>query len=330
MQTPGPYRNRSAAPARCRGGSRSPASWASERGRDVEQDGPCRGKPDSDVTRSPVTISPPDAVDRRGHRVGDPRAAALHDRPADGVREQDEHQANAAGGDGGQRHHGVRGGTGQQGTGLLGTPAAGDRGGGQHAAGREAGHRQRVRGRAAQRGEHGLDDVVGVLGQRAQEALVGAAVGAEAGGGLGHVAGDDRGAAFVERLGELDLGAGEGDAARLQVKALEERGGQGQRVRRRADVVAEAGQGQFLGTAATADGGSALDHVHIQTGRGQRDGGGQAVRAAADDDRVVAATAHAGGRAPPLSARGGRRARPPRGRFGRKPTRASTPPRYGS
>ena len=75
-------------------------------------------------------------------------------------------------------------------------------------------------------------DIVGVAGHRAEQAPVGAAVGAEAGGGLGHRAGHDRGPAAVERIGELDLGPREPDAARGQVEAPEERRRHRQRVRR--------------------------------------------------------------------------------------------------
>ena len=141
-------------------------------------------------------------------------------------------------------------------------------------------------GRPAQRLEQFRADIVGVAGHRADQAPVGAAVGAEAGGGLGHRAGHDRGAAAVERIGELDLGPCEPDAARGQVEALEERRRHGQRVRGRADVVPEAGQGELLGPAATPDLGRALDHLDLQARRGQGDGSGQPVRAAADYHRV--------------------------------------------
>ena len=113
-----------------------------------------------------------------------------------------------------------------------GAPAADQHGGGQDAAAAVPGHHQRVRGQAAQRLEQFRADIVGVAGHRAEQAPVGAAVGAEAGGGLGHRAGHDRGAAAVERIGELDLGSCEPDAARGQVEAPEERRRHRQRVRR--------------------------------------------------------------------------------------------------
>jgi uncharacterized protein YcfJ len=71
-----------------------------------------------------------------------------------------------------------------------------------------------MRWRRAQRGEDRLEDVVHVAGQRAEQATVGAAVGTEPGGGIGHRAGHDRGPATVQRMGELHLGPGQRDPAR--------------------------------------------------------------------------------------------------------------------
>src|SRR5260370_40012319 len=57
-------------------------------------------------------------------------------------------------------------------------------------------------------------------------------------------------------------------------------------MRGRAQGVLEAGRGEFLGPAAAAWHDGTLDDVDAQPGGTQRDGGSQAIRAAADDDRV--------------------------------------------
>ena len=204
---------------------------------------------------------------RLGHRVGDPGAAAGHHRPAHPVREQDQHEPDAAGRDGGERQHGMGSGAGQDGAGLLAAPAPDQGRDGQDAAGAVPGHDQRVRGRAAQRLEQGGADVIGMPGQRAHQPPVGTAVGAQAGGGLRHRAEHQRRAAAVERVGELDLRPGQLHAPCGQVEALEEWRRLGQRVRGGADVVPEPRQGQLLGPAAAADDLRTLDDVHVQARR---------------------------------------------------------------
>jgi hypothetical protein len=224
--------------------------------------------------------------DRLGHRVGDPGAAAGHDRPAHRVGQRDQHDPDARGGNGVERHHRVGGGAGHDGAGLRSSPAPDDRGGGQDAAQAVIGERQRVRGHPAQGGEQFGEDLVHVASRGAEQALVGPAVSAQARGRLLDRTRHDGRPAAVQRLGELHGWLREPHAPRGQVEAAEERRGQGQRVRRRADVVPEARQGQFLGAAPAADRGRALDHLNLQARRGQRDGSGQAVRAAADYHRV--------------------------------------------
>jgi hypothetical protein len=183
-------------------------------GRDVEQDGGA-GREFGQGTDPPAGLDAPARRDHRvGHRVGDPRAAAGDHRPADPVREHDQHEADAAGRDGGERQHGVGRGAGHDRAGLGGAPAADQDGGGQDATAAVPGHDQRVRRQTAQRLEQLRADVIRVPGHRADQAPVGAAVRAEPGGGLGHRAGHDRGAAAVEGIGELDLRSGEPDATR--------------------------------------------------------------------------------------------------------------------
>ena len=66
----------------------------------------------------------------------------------------------------------------------------------------------------------------------------------------------------------------------------QERRGERERVDRRADVVPEAGQRQLRRARAAADRRGRLEHAHRAARPGERDRGGQAVRARADDDRV--------------------------------------------
>jgi hypothetical protein len=255
-------------------------------GRDVEEDRLSRGQLGQRAHPAAGLDAAAQLAQGRGQRVGDPGAAARHHRPAHRVRQPGQHQPDAGGGRRGERHHGVGGGARQDRTGFVGMPAPGHRGGGQDRATAEVRGGERVGGRGAQRSQEGRQDLVHVAGQRAEQVAVGASVGAEAAGRLGHRAGHHRRPAAVEGMRELHLGEGQRDPALGQAEALEERGGHRQRVGGRADVVPEAGQRQFLGPAAAADGRRALDDLHRDSGGGQGNRGREPVGPAAHDDRV--------------------------------------------
>ena len=76
------------------------------------------------------------------------------------------------------------------------------------------------------------------------------------------------------------------DQVELEPEALEERRGGRGRVDGRADVVAEAGKRQFGGARPAADGVASLEEQDRPSRLGKSDGGGEAVRPGADDDRV--------------------------------------------
>jgi hypothetical protein len=104
-------------------------------------------------------------------------------------------------------------------------------------------------------------------------------------GGL-HRAMQDRRAAAVKRMRRLHLGLDHLESVGRQRQCAQKRRADGQRVDGRADVVAVSGQGQLGGGGTAADMLRALAHQHRAAGAGQLDGGRQAVRARADDDRV--------------------------------------------
>ena len=93
--------------------------------RDIEQDGPHRRQL-GEGTHPPAGLDGPAGRDHRtGHRVGDPRAAALGHRPAEAMGQRDQHHPHRAGRRRGQRHHPVRGRASEQGTALWGAEPPG-------------------------------------------------------------------------------------------------------------------------------------------------------------------------------------------------------------
>jgi hypothetical protein len=97
---------------------------------------------------------------------------------------------------------------------------------------------------------------------------------------------EDRGAAAIERMRDRRVRMDQFDPMRGEIDRGEERGGAGQRHDRRADVVAEPGEGQFRGPgSATCRRGRLIDPDGAP-GTGQRDRRGEAVRPGPDDDRI--------------------------------------------
>jgi len=93
-----------------------------------------------------------------GQRVDEPGAAAFHYRPADGVRDHHEHQAERPGARSSQRQHGVRRRASEKGASFLGAEALREQAGRRQAADGEPGHRDRVVRQRPQRRQHVRQD----------------------------------------------------------------------------------------------------------------------------------------------------------------------------
>ena len=130
-------------------------------------------------------------------------------------------------------------------------------------------------------------DLVRVADERPEEAPPGPAIrAAEPARRGGHRSLEDDGPAAVERMGDRGVRVDELDAAGGEVDRPEERRGERQRQDRRADVVAEPGEGQLRGPRPAAGLGRGLVDADRAPGTGQGDRGGEAVRPGPDDDRV--------------------------------------------
>ena len=117
---------------------------------------------------------------------------------------------------------------------------------------------------------------------------VGSAIHTQVGRGLVDGAGDRSRVTSVERLHEGEPRRQEVHASTGEISAAEERGGAEERVDRRADIVMEPGQRQFLGPAPSSDSVGPFDHVDGQSGAGHRQRGGEPVRSRAHDDGIGA------------------------------------------
>ena len=94
---------------------------------------------------------------------------------------------------------------------------------------------------------------------------------------------DDEGGAVVERVRER---GGRVDPFDVEPEGVEERRRRAERVNRGADVVSEARERQLQGPCAAADRVLRLEDEDGASGLRQGDGGGEPVRARADDDGV--------------------------------------------
>src|SRR6185369_12642460 len=102
---------------------------------------------------------------------------------------------------------------------------------------------------------------------------------------------EDHSPPAVERMRDRGVRVDEFDAVCGQVDRLEERRRDGEWQDRRADIVAEPGEGQLRGPRpATGLGGGFVD-ADRASGTGKGDRGGEAVRSGTDDDRVDASVA---------------------------------------
>ena len=147
--------------------------------------------------------------------------------------------------------------------------------------------------RDPERTEDSRHEVRPVLDERSEEAPVGRGVPGAAGSAdveLGRrrrdVPPDEHGGPVVEGMAERRRRLDPPQPVTGQVERREERRDPAERMDRAADVVAEAGQRQLGGPHPAADRRGALEHRDLPAVAGEADRGRQAVRAAADDDRV--------------------------------------------
>ena len=222
----------------------------------------------------------------RGEGVDNACTAPLDDGPAQGVGQHGEQEPEHAGEGSVEREHRVGRGPGDDGPGLDGAES-----GRQSFGRREAFESEERRGdgtarESAQWGEEVRQDTVHVSHEGGKHPPVGGAVHAEVRCGLGDGARDGDSFPSVERLHEGDQRREEVDAPAREIRAAEERGGAEEGVDRRADVVMEPGQGQFLGPAASSDCVRPFDDVDSQSGAGHCQRCGEPVGPRAHDDGI--------------------------------------------
>ena len=221
----------------------------------------------------------------RGQRVGEPLGAAARHGPADGVRADGEHDPERRAQRRLERQHRVSAAAGQQRSrALAGEAAAREPGRRPHRPAREAGEGQRVP-RRPQRPEQVTEQRPGLPHERLDHAAVGRTVGPEAGRRLRDRALEQHRRPVVERMRQRSGGMRELEPVLGERQAPEQRRRLRQSVHGRARVVHEAGQGQLGRAAAAADRRLALQDGDAAPGGGQHDGGGEPVRAGADDGR---------------------------------------------
>ena len=110
--------------------------------------------------------------------------------------------------------------------------------------------------------------------------------------GLGERAVEHAGGAVVERVRERELRMRELEAVAAEVERRERGRAGRERMDRRAHVVAVARERQLLGAGAAADVLGRFEHEDRAPLVGEERGRGEAVRARADDDRVVLVCRH--------------------------------------
>ena len=221
------------------------------------------------------------ALELCDERAGDAGAAALDDGPADRVGENRHDEAEAAAQRVAERLNRVRRAAGEGRARLGGVQPRGEHSRRLKAERAEADHRQRRDRQRAHRAERVRDDLLRVLDERAHQAPVCPRVGAEALRRLLHGAPDARRATAVEgvRVGELRLAQRD----LLRAERPKERGGRGERVDRRADVVREAGERELRGLAAATRRLRSLEDLDREACARERHGGGETVRPRSDD-----------------------------------------------
>ena len=218
-----------------------------------------------------------------GQAVGNRRRAAPDHRPPDGVGVQAEDEPERGGERAVEVDHRVSGEPGKQGAGgFLAKGEPRERRRGQQRRNAEPGEGQRM----ARSMENGPHEIVGVCDERPEQPAPGGPVRPQGCGRLVDRSLDECRSPVVEGMADRRIGLDDLDATRRKVDRAEERRGEGQRQDRRADVVAVAGERQFLGPRPTPDRRGRLVDVDGSAGAGEGDGRGEPVGARPDDDRI--------------------------------------------
>ena len=122
--------------------------------------------------------------------------------------------------------------------------------------------------------------------QRSHEVSIGHLVGSERVGGVVQRSMHRGGRTSVERMGERHRGLAQPVTQPAECRLTEERRGQYERMNHGTDVMAESGRSGCLGSATPTGCPGSLDHRHREAGGSQGHGGGQAVGARTDHDRI--------------------------------------------
>ena len=225
-----------------------------------------------------------------GEGVAKGLRAATQDGPADSVRRGSENQAKGGAEGLVEAQKGVCGEPGEEGAGRFGAEVEmGDSGGGENRVEAEAGKQEWMPGP----GDDGAENVGAELrpmgGEWFHEVAPGAAVCAERGFSFNQLPLQRNGGAVVEGVGERRGGLNPLNVVVLEGQGVEERRAGGHGVHRGAEVVLEAGEGEFHGAGGSADGGLGFEEFDVEAGLREHDGGGKAVGACADDTGFAAA-----------------------------------------
>ena len=220
--------------------------------------------------------------------VGDLLRTAAWHRPSARVSGGGEHQTDGRGGRLIERDDGVGGEAGEEGPGGGGAKGgAGQRAGGPESAEAEAGEGKRVGGEVQRSREDFRRQLVPVANQRGEEGAIRGGVVSKGGARFLHAACESGGGGVIERMCDGD---GRVDPLQTVVRKrerAEERRRQRHGMHGGTDVMQVPGQRQFERSSTAADGLVRFADQHRQTGAGQHDGSGEAVRTRTYYDGVV-------------------------------------------
>ncbi len=125
-----------------------------------------------------------------------------------------------------------------------------------------------------------------VTREPSKEALVGRSIAPECGCRRVDGALDDRGRPIVERVGQHGGRLNPFEAMLIEREGPEKRRRDGKRMDRGADIVNKTGQCKLGGLNAAPDGVFSFEDGDLPTGLREDDGGCEAIRSRADDDRI--------------------------------------------
>ena len=274
-----------------RGGRRSPAISATARRREVEEHGVGARQLGERADRAAGLDRPAVLADDGGQRSGDRLRAAARDRPAVVVPGADQHHADGRAERRRERAEGVSGDAAEQ------RPRLGARQG----PGEQRRRRQRAAGRSRPARAGGGAGAASGRRMSSLSAPKWSEEGPKSRFQAAPAAPRPAAVASIERCiatarppssGCARSISGQAHSRPWRSRSSSRKAGRGgaHRVRGRAVVVQQAGQGQLAGSRAAADRRRGLDHGHPHPGLRQHRGGDEAVRAGPDDDRA----AHAG------------------------------------